>query len=307
MQLSKTISVIIILIAIYVGFLIFSDIEKTFVTIISVDVINLSLMIFMWILGVIIRIFRWNYFLRKITKLIPFRKSILYYLSGYAFILSPARAGEIIRSPFIKRDYGISISKTAPIVLVERFYDLLAVTAIISVGLFLADFEKVVILLPLGFLVTIFIIIRSKKIFNKILLRLSKIRIVNRIVPNTEESFETIFALMKPKSFFVGSLSSILIGILEVIGIYYLILGLDGKINFNDLLVIFHVSNFAATASMIPGGIGILEGGLVGLLVLYKIKYEVALSIVVLVRLVSTGLFSIIGLVCLQVISNKKN
>jgi len=58
---------------------------------------------------------------------------------------------------------------------------------------------------------------------------------------------------------------------------------------------------------MIPGGIGVLEGGLIGLLVLYGIKYEVALSVTVLVRIVSTGLYSVIGLICLQFVSQKKN
>ena len=59
---------------------------------------------------------------------------------------------------------------------------------------------------------------------------------------------------------------------------------------------------FAATASMIPGGIEVREGSFIGLMVIYQIKYEIALSVAVLVRLVSTGFYSVIGVICLQII-----
>ena len=306
MKLSKTIFLIIILISIYVVFLIFSDIEKTFSTIIGIEKSYLLLAIGFWLFGGLLRVFRWHIFLRRITDQIPFKQSVLYFLSGYEFILSPARAGEIIRSPFIKRDYGISISKTAPIILVERFNDLLAVTIIISIGLIFSEFEKTVIVLPLGIVAIMLLIITNKTVLSKMLLRLSKMKFINKMIPNVDESFDVIYSLIKPKFFILGTVTSLVIGVLEVTSVYFFIIGFNEEINFNDLVVIFHASNFAAAASMIPGGIGILEVGLVGLLVLYEVKYEIALSVVVLVRLVSTGVFSIIGLFCLRIISKKK-
>jgi len=306
LKLSKTIFLIIILISIYVVFLIFSDIEKTFSTIIGIEKSYLLLAIGFWLFGGLLRVFRWHIFLRRITDQIPFKQSVLYFLSGYAFILSPARAGEIIRSPFIKRDYGISISKTAPIILVERFNDLLAVTIIISIGLIFSEFEKTVIVLPLGIIAIMLLIITNKTVLSKMLLRLSKMKFINKMIPNVDESFDVIYSLIKPKFFILGTVTSLVIGVLEVTSVYFFIIGFNEEINFNDLVVIFHASNFAAAASMIPGGIGILEVGLVGLLVLYEVKYEIALSVVVLVRLVSTGMFSIIGLFCLRIISKKK-
>jgi uncharacterized protein (TIRG00374 family) len=233
------------------------------------------------------------------------KQSILYYLAGYAFILSPGRAGEIIRSPFIKRDYGISISKTAPIVLVERFYDMLAITAIIGIGLAFSDFEKTIIVLPIGFVAVMLLIIRSKVVFSKVLVKISKIKIFSRLVPNIDESFEVIFSLMKTRFFLAGTMISILVGILEAISVYLLILGLGANISFGNLTVLFHSSSFAANVSLIPGGLGILEGGLIGLLVLYKIKYETALSTAILVRLFSTGIFSVIGLISLRIVSKR--
>ena len=307
MQISKTVLIIIVLISIYVVFLIFSDIEKTYSIFISIDKTSLFIGIGFWLVGIIPRLLRWNFFLNNITKIIPFKQSSLYFLSGFAFILSPARAGEIIRSPFIKRDYGISISKTASIVLVERFYDILAITILVSIGIIFSDFEKMVVILPLGLVCAILVIFRSKTLLKKTLKKLSKIKIFSKILPDVDESYDVISSLIKTKFFLLGISTSIFVGFMEVLGVYFFIIGLGGSINFNDLLVIFHSANFVAGVSMIPGGIGVFEGGLVGLLVLYKIEYEVALSVTVLVRIVSTGVFSAIGLICLRFVSQKRN
>ena len=306
MQFSKTIPIILILISVYVVFLVFSDIGKTFSSIISIDKTYLTIGVSLLLVDMFLRTIRWHVFLRVITNTIPFTRSALYFISGYAFMLSPGRAGEIIRSPFIKRDYGISVSKTASFVLVERFYDLLGVMIIIGIGLVFSNFQKSIIILPLGLIISLLVIIRSKKIFSKVLGRLSKTKFLNKMIPDPEESYGVIFSFMKPKFFAIGTLTSIACSMIEVVSTYLFLLGLGGKINFNDLAVIYNTSNFAGAVSLIPGGIGVMEGGLVGLLVVHKLSYEIALSTAFLVRLFSTGMWSAIGLVCLRIISNKK-
>jgi uncharacterized protein (TIRG00374 family) len=286
--------------------LFFSDVEKTLSTLISMDIRYLLAGIGLWSVGVLFRIVRWHVFLKSITREIPFIRSSLYFLSGFAFLFSPARVGEMLRSPIIKRDYNIPISKTASIVLVERFYDLLAVTIVIAVGLFFTTIDKSIVLIPLGIITFIVLIIKNKNSIKKIFEKLSKIKILNKIIPNVDDSFEVTYTLLKPRYFAVGILASIGVALLEVTAVYLFIIGLSGNIDFQNLIVLFHVVNFVAAASMIPGGIGIFEGGLVGLLVLYKLKFEVAFAVTVLIRIVSTGLFTIVGLIALRLISKDK-
>ena len=75
LELSKTITIVIILISIYVVFLIFSDIEKTYSTLISMDKTSLFIGIGFWFVGIIPRLLRWNFFLNYITK-----KELILYL-----------------------------------------------------------------------------------------------------------------------------------------------------------------------------------------------------------------------------------
>lgn len=305
MQLSKTLLVITVLILIYVIFLFFSDVEKTFSILSSIDKKYLMGGICLWLFGSSLRVLRWHFFLRNITKKISFIRSALYFLSGFAFIFSPARVGEMLRSPLIKRDHNIPISKTAPIVLIERFYDLISITIIIAIGLMFTNIEKTVILIPVGFIIVTSVIIKNKNIINKLFYKLSKIKILNKIIPDLDDSFEITYSLLRSKYFVVGLSISLGIGLLQVVAVYLFVEGLSSHIDFQDLAVIFHAASFAAAITMIPAGIGIFEGGLVGLLVLYNIEYEIAFAITVLVRIVSTGILTIIGLVALRLISRR--
>ncbi len=306
MDWSKTGIVIIALVSIYIIFIFFSDIEVVITSLQQIDLVYLSFAVFLWILIVIFLAIRWHFFMKTITTKVPLHKNILYYLAGFAFTISPGGLGAIIRLPYIKRDYDIPLHKTAPIVLVERFYDLLGITITISVGLLFSKFEQSIVIIPLGLSIAIFLIIRNKSLFLKILQKLSKIKFFKEITSIGEESYDVILNLMKPKNFLLGLSTSIVYSLLAVLGVHYLILGLHGNIDFFDTLVIFLTSNFIATTSMIPGGVGILEGGIIGMLMLYDLEYEIALSVAILVRILNTGLLSLIGLICLGLISKKK-
>ena len=45
-----------------------------------------------------VRFERWRTFLTRLGHRLPFGRHLLYYLSGFAFTVSPAKAGEAVRS-----------------------------------------------------------------------------------------------------------------------------------------------------------------------------------------------------------------
>jgi len=85
----------------------------------------------------------------------------------------------------------------------------------------------------------------------------------------------------------------------------FLILGLNSFISLEEIFVVFPVSLIAAGLSFIPGGVGVFEGGMIGLFVLFNIPYDVAVTAIILIRLLSTGLFTAIGMICLKIISKE--
>ncbi len=303
MKQSKKLVLFIIPIVVYIVFIAYSDGMKIIYNIVQLKIDLFFVFVGFWSLAVVFRIIRWHVFMRSITKDIPLIRNVIYYLSGYSMLLSPGRIGEVIKSPFIKRDYGISVSKTASVIFVERFYDILASITIIGIAISFTTLPKNILVIPISMIIIMIIIMLNKKLFTKITTRLSGIKIIKNLIPNADESFEVIFGLIKLRFFLRGTGLTLCAVFCESISVYYLLESLGNKFDFATLTAIFHISNFLAAASMIPGGIGILEGGFSGMLILYKIPTDISFSASILLRIVATGFFTIIGLVNLRIIS----
>jgi len=303
LKISKSSILIIILIIIYAAFILSSDVSKISQNIMTMNLLNLLFAIIFWVCGNLIKVVRWHVFMKSIDDKIPFKKNFQYYLAGFAFVLTPGRMGEILRSPYIKRDYGISISKTSAIVFIERFYDILGMTIILSIGLALIDFDKTILLIPIGMIIFIVIILTNKKYLLKLLNRMSKMKRFKNITSNFEELYDTSISLMKTKFFLIGTSVSIITYSLYSVAVYSLIVGLGGVIKLEEIFVILPTSMFVAAISLIPAGIGVFDGGMVGLLLLYDISYDVAITTSILIRLIGIGLLSAIGFVFLKRIS----
>lgn len=306
MKQYRTLVLFVVPIVVYLIFILYSDGLKILHNIAQLKIDLFLVFVAFWSLAVLCRIIRWHVFMRSITKDISFIKNVTYYLSGYSMLLSPGRVGEVIKSPFIKRDYGISVSKTASIVFVERFYDILASITIISVAILFTTLPKTALVIPISVIAIMIAIILSKRLFTSITVKLSKIKMVRSIIPNIDESFGVIFSLIKSRFFFSGLGLTLAVVSFEAISVYYLLESLGNTLDFATLTSIFHISNFIAAASMIPGGFGILEGGFSGMLIIYKIPIDTSFSASILLRIIATGLFTVIGLVSFRIISKTK-
>jgi len=296
---------IILLVTIYAVFIFTSDITKIQDNLAKMNPSYLVIAIGLWSLGNFVRILRWHFFLKEIDGKVPFKANVVYYLAGFAFVLSPGRIGEIVRSPYIKRDYGISISKTASIVFVERFYDLIGVIIVLSIGLALIDFDRTVILVPIAIVIVIMVIFKNKKFLYSLLNKFSKIRFLKNIKSNFEESYDTAEKLIKPKFFLIGTLTSAIRYFLSGAAVYLLVLGLGAKLSIEEVLVIFLTSQFIAALTMIPGGIVVFDGGMVGLFLAFNVPYDIAITTTILIRIIGIGIFSAVGLIFLKIISKK--
>lgn len=305
MNFPKTTLMILGLLVIYAIIILSSDTDVLLQNIGKVDLFSLLAAIGLWSLSNGIRTIRWCFFIKQIDNRVPLKSSVLYYLAGFAFIFSPARLGEIFKSTYIKRDFGISISKTATIVLVERLYEIIGIIMILSIGLSLIEFNLIILAIPFVILIFMIIILLNKKFFVRLFEYLSKINWIKKLTPNLEESYETAFRLMKPKSICVGISTSFFVILLQSITIFLIITGLEQDMEFEKMLVIYPTSMFISAISMIPAGIGVFEGSLIGLLVYFEIPFEIGITTAVLVRLIATGLFGVIGIVFLKIVSKR--
>ncbi len=306
-KISKSIILIILLILIYVAFIVSSDITKINESIMKMKPSNLLIAVFFWMSGILINSIRWHFFINEFTKKISFKQNIQYYLAGFAFVISPGGIGEIVRSPYIKRDYGVSISKTASIIFVQRIYDLIGLTIVLSIGLIFIDYSKTIILVPISILFFIILILKNKNKLLKLMNLVSKIKLFRNLDSNVEEIYDSIAKLLKAKFFILGCSISTISFIFYSTAVYFLITGLDAYLSFQEIMVISTISQLLAFISLIPAGIGVFEGGMIGLFTLYGIDYETAITATILIRLITTGVVTVIGLYFLRIISKPKS
>jgi len=303
-KISKTLILLISLISIYIVFIFSSDITKINDSLMKMNPFYLLIAILLWISGNLIKTVRWHFFLNEFDNRIPFKQNFKYYLAGLAFVISPGRIGEIVRSPYIKRDYGVSISKTSSIVFVERVYDVMGLTIVLIIGLSLVEFNKTILLVPLSMLILIILILKNKNKLLKLMKLMSKIKLLRNIDSNVEEVHDSVLKLMKTKFFLLGCSISTVTFLLNSVGVYFLISGLGAVLSFEEIMVIFPASLFIAILSFIPAGIGVFEGGMIGMLTLFGVHYEIAIATTILIRIITTGIMSVIGLYFLKIISN---
>jgi len=306
-KIPKTLILLIILISIYLVFIFSSDITKISDSLMKIKSSHLLIAIMLFVSGNLIRTIRWHIFLNIFNNTIPFKKNFQYCLAGFAFVISPGRLGEIVRSPYIKRDYGISISKTTSVVLVERLCDILGLTIVLSIGLSLVEFNKIILLIPFSILILLILIFKNKNNFLKLMKIMSKIKLLKNLDSNIEEIYDSVPKLLKTKFILIGSTISTITFLLFSVAVYFLISGLGSSLSFSEIMVIIPTSLFIATISLIPAGIGVFEGGMIGLFTAYGVQYEIAIATMLLIRLIGTGLISVIGLYFLKVISKIKN
>ena len=93
--------------------------------------IGCSLVLSLSVLNYLVRFQRWQMFLARLGHRLPGVQHLLCYLSGFAFTVSPAKAGEAVRSIYLY-GYGVSYSESVAALFVERLQDLLAMTLLAS-------------------------------------------------------------------------------------------------------------------------------------------------------------------------------
>lgn len=78
---------------------------------------------------------RWHLFARRLGLPTQLRQDMRHFLGGFAMSATPGRVGELIRMRWIRRETGWAFERTAPLMLVDRASDLVAMALILALAL----------------------------------------------------------------------------------------------------------------------------------------------------------------------------
>jgi|TARA_B110000495_G_C22947150_1_gene554527 uncharacterized protein (TIRG00374 family) len=283
----------------YIIFTIFSDIEE-----IKNDYQNFNVFYFLPILPILFlsmffRSLIQKYLLKKLGIDISTKSSFMIFLAGYSMIMTPGGIGLIIKSYLIEKKYGHKISKSIPLVFAERFYDVLAVQVIILTTIF-SFFLEISIILSIicisGLSLTIFLI-KNKK-FNYIIIKIAiKLKILSDNQDEQQKFLEGLQIIFESKLFLKISMIVIAIAFFEGI-IFYLIFQIFGiNIGYIESIQTYFTSMLLGSLTLLPAGIGAIEGIFVILLSEKNISLHLATSVILFMRFISIWLLAVIGII----------
>ena len=247
-------------------------------------------------------------FLKNLNISIPIKSNFVIFISSFSLSATPGQVGELIKSQLLKNRFNIPISKTAPLVFVERLYDLIGALVVSILGIWFLENGALVVGVMSTVLLFIFLLIRSRKTFTKISFLLNKLPFLRGKLDNFPTIYESINPCVSKKMLFYASTFSVIYWLLIGASAYFVLVGLGiDAINLINMISIYSSSLILGAVSLIPGGIGVAEGSIASLLTLGGVDISVALVIGILIRIFTLWFGVSLGVIFLKISGGLKN
>ena len=283
---NKILIIVIAVICLYATFLIASDINTVYDKISDFKIEFFPIILLLVTSNWFVLFFRWHLLLRNAKIFIPVKDSFLILASGFALTIIPGKVGELVKSQLLKTKFGIARSKTVPIVILEQFYTAIGIIMLSFFGIWYFELGIYVLGIFTATLVFVFVLLSSRKAFNKIVSLLEKRRFTSKFVEPLSSSYDAIKnGIRGPITLYACGLS-MLFWLLEAISVYFILLAFGVEvIGFLAIISTYTTSIMLGILSFLPIGIGVVEGTLTSFFTMQGIDVSLALTIVVVIRL----------------------
>ena len=283
---NKILIIVIAVIGLYATFLIASDITTVYDKISDFKIEFFPIILLLVTSNWFVLFFRWHLLLRNAKIFIPVKDSFLILASGFALTIIPGKVGELVKSQLLKTKFGIARSKTVPIVILEQFYTAIGIIMLSFFGIWYFELGIYVLGIFTAALIFVFVLLSSRKAFNKIVSLLEKRRFTSKFVEPLSSSYDAIKnGIRGPITLYACGLS-MLFWLLEAISVYFILLAFGVEvIGFLAIISTYTTSIMLGILSFLPIGVGVVEGTLTSFFTIHGIEVSLALTIVIVIRL----------------------
>jgi len=258
-------------------------------------------------LNYVVRFARWERYRVLLNIELDRTTSFLIYLAGLSLTVTPGKMGEAFKSWLIRRIDGTPVAVSAPIVVAERFTDLLAFLVLVAIGGLATQPEYAWIFwTTLGLCGVLLVCFSSARVGNFACACVAKLPVVGRLAPKVREAFASTRRLMSPKELIMPTLVSTLGWGLECTAFYLVANAFGAGVPYLFAVYTFALSAVAgAVLILAPGGLGVTEGALTGLLEARYVSLGLdaarskAASATFVIRLCTLWFAVVVGLVAL--------
>ena len=287
----------------YAFFLFLSDFNLVSEKISNFNVIFLPIILFLVPLSWLTIFFRWHILLKNSDIRIPIKNSFGIYFSGIGLSITPGHVGELVKSHLLKKQFKIPITKSAPIILIEKLYDLVGALVASILGIWYFENGAYLIMFGLLLLGIIFSFISSRWLFNKLINTVIKIKFLRNYEENFLNSYDVLKNSRGRKIGLISSVLSVLYWMINGLIVLCVLIALDiTNVNYLVATTTYSLSGIIGALSFIPGGIGITEGSMTGLFSLHGVEVNTGIILGVLIRFFTLWISVFVGFICLKLV-----
>ena len=308
---NKIIPILVATIGIYALFLFISDYNVISEKISNFKINYLPLILFFVSASWIPLIIKWHFLLKNSEVDVPLTKSIAIWFAGVAFEITPGHVGVLMKSQILKTSFNISRTKTVPIIIVEKAYELIGAILASVIGIIVLGMEFYLIIIAISGLIVIFFFMYHKPASELFFNRITKLKFFSKYVENISEFYEIVKKSTNVKVATICILLALTYWFMVSAAAYYTLIAFDVNIlDYLKVLAIYTTSSLLGAISFIPGGIGVTEGSIAGLFTLNGIDVSTALILSVMIRIFTLWYSVGVGFIALKftgAFSSRKN
>lgn len=304
----RLVAVTVVAAAVYAAFAALGDVQSLRVELDDFALWTLPAALGLVLVGYLLRAQRWQLYLHTLDVRTPFRDGALVFLSGFAMGITPGKMGEVVKAYYLRESHGTPYAKSIPAVFAERVNDMVAVAALLGIGLLFVPHPVAYLLgaLGVGFVLAGLLVLRSQRLAAALLRFMARAPRLRK----TSESLGRMHANLTPLLGGKILLNSTALGLagwaLEALAMTLLAHGFGLDLTWGECAFVFSAGSIAGVLSFLPGGLGVTEGGMVALLALLGVAVAPATALTLAIRLstlwfgVLMGLLAIVALRALR-------
>lgn len=243
-----------------------------------------------------LRFGKWHLFVRTLRLPVPAGRSLQVFLAGLMMVVTPAKVGEVWKSVLLAGD-GIPVARSLPAVAMERFLDLLAVSLLAVAGLAVLAGATWAAPATLALAALALLALRWTRLWHGLLDRLARWRRAARAAAFLRTAYDGAHRLATPRPLALGGAIALAAWSLEGASLWLLLEGLGVEVSPATAIAAFCLGTLAGVASLLPGGLGTTEAGMVAILVAQGVPDGAAVAATLLARACTLGYGAALGAV----------
>jgi uncharacterized membrane protein YbhN (UPF0104 family) len=258
---------------------------------------SLGLVLLTLLLRELLKAVRWSYFLRVADVPIGRTDGGANFLAGQAVGVLPL--GEVLRARLL-REHGVPAYAVIPVVTMQVACDVVAFALIALLGAYRGIIVWWLALLPLALPFVLAALFSSDRLAAVVGRMLQRHRMTARFVSAEDDVRAQTLRLLRPRPLLCGVGLSMLVTAASAFVLVALVDDLSRwTLGFGDSLVAYALSTLAGIVTLVPGGWGVTDGSLGGLLSLFGVGAGVALSVALVYRFLDILFRTLLGMLVL--------